>query len=283
MKRKVYTQFSAAELSAFEPEMKIGLLGTVDEGDLPHLTLISSLKACSPTQVIWGQFTQGMSKENVLRNPKAGFLIMTLDRNLWRGKANFTHTATIGTEFEALNSTPMFRYNAYFGIHTVYYMDLVEHYGKEALPMGAIVISALKTSLAKTLSRRPAPKNVLNGWTRQLLDKIDNLKFLSYINNQGYPEIIPLVQVQSAGNDRLMYSISAYHDELVAVPVGSTVAIFAMTLDMEDVLLRGIFQGNRRVGGLNCGVVEVNWVYNSMPPKPEQIYPEVELKAVVWE
>ena len=57
-------------------------------------------------------------------------------------------------------------------------------------------------------------------------------------------------------------------------------AVFGMSLAMEDVLSRGRYMGIRRVGGVRAGVVEVDWVYNSMPPVPGQIYPAVEVKAV---
>jgi hypothetical protein len=50
---------------------------------------------------------------------------------------------------------------------------------------------------------------------------------------------------------------------------------------MEDVLLRGSYQGIRRVGGFQAGVVQVDWVYNPMPPVPGQVYPPLELKPVV--
>jgi hypothetical protein len=49
---------------------------------------------------------------------------------------------------------------------------------------------------------------------------------------------------------------------------------------MEDVLMRGRYIGMRRFGGIRCGVVEVDWVYNSMPPVPGRIYPPVGLEAV---
>ena len=53
-----------------------------------------------------------------------------------------------------------------------------------------------------------------------------------------------------------------------------------MALTMEDVLVRGTYQGAKRIAGIKCGVVQLDWVYNPMPPKPQQIYPEVPLEAV---
>ena len=90
-----------------------------------------------------------------------------------------------------------------------------------------------------------------------------------------------MIQDQASGSEHIVFSVSAYRDELRAIPENTTVAVFGMSLDMEDVLMRGTFQGIRRVGGFRCGVVSVNWVYNSMPPVPQQIYPAPDLEPVV--
>jgi hypothetical protein len=277
----VYTEFSPADIEALRPMMKVGLLATCNPDGLPHVTLISSLQANTPTQLIWGQFAEGLSKAHIRQTPKAGFLVMTLDRDLWRGKARFTHTATQGPEFEMYNSTPMFRYNAYFGIHTVYYLDLVEHLGRQALPMGEIVVAAIQTMIARALGSHKA-RDVLNVWTRNLMNKLDSLKFLSYVDADGYPLIIPVIQAQAADAEHVVFSLGAFQEDLEAIPEGATVTVFGMSLQMEDVLMRGEFLGIRRRPGMGprCGTVRVNWVYSPMPPKPQQIYPPVDLEPV---
>lgn len=274
------TEFSPADIKALAPTMKVGLLGTVSPEGRPHVSLIASMQANGPEQLIFGQFTEGMSKKHLRQNPQAGFLIMTLDRQLWRGKANFTHTASQGPEFEMYNNTPMFRYNAYFGVHTVFYLDLVEQSGQQPLPMGKIIFAAVQTMWARTLAGRSGQKAVLNSWTQGLFNKLDNLKFLSYVDADGFPVLVPVIQAQAAGSEQIILSAGAYGDELVRIPAGTPVAVFGMTLQMEDVLLRGQWLGVQRVGGLRCGRVQVDWVYNPMPPKPGQIYPAVELEPV---
>src|SRR5512138_1873852 len=139
--------FSEEEMRAFEPALKIGMLATVNPQGQPHLTMISSLKAGSSTTVTFGQFIEGTSKHNLQQNPNTGFLIMTLDKQLWRGKARWTHLERSGADFEWYNNVPMFRYNAYFGIHTVHYLDLIAHTGREELPMNAVIFAAVKTIL----------------------------------------------------------------------------------------------------------------------------------------
>jgi hypothetical protein len=277
--------FSAEDIRSTRPELKIGLLATVTPQGLPHVTLLSSLMACGPAQMCFGQFTEGMSKQHILTNPRTGFLIMSLDKNVWRGKATYTHSVKEGLEYDFYNNVPMFRYNAYFGVHTVYYLDLLSQTGKSPLPMNRIIFAALQTMLARTFAQifkqKPGKQPVLNTWTRAFVDKIDNLKFLCYVGPDGYPLLIPAIQTQSLDRQHVLFSTSVYADELKAIPAGIPMAVFSMALTMEDVLLRGTYLGTHRVAGIRTGMVQVDWVYNPMPPVPGQIYPLLELKPVV--
>lgn len=274
------TTFSEEDIQSTRPELKIGLLATVTPEGLPHVTLLSTLMACGPAQICFGQFTEGMSKKHILTNPKAGFLIMSLDRNVWRGKASYTHSAQAGPEYDYYNNVPMFRYNAYFGVHTVYYMDLVEHSGKAPLPMNAVVFGSILTIIGRMLSGSRSQKEVLNGWTRAFLNQLTCLKFLSYIDADGYPAIIPAIQAQAADAEHVLFSTAVYGNELSAIPAGTTVALLGLALTMEDVLLRGTFEGFHRFGGVRCGSMKIDWVYNSMPPVFGQIYPPLPLETV---
>ena len=277
---KQQTTFSDADIAGLRPAMKIGMLATVNDAGLPHLTLLSSIRAASPTRLSFGQFTEGMSKVNVTRNPKTGFLAMTLQRELWRGNAVYTHTEKAGPDYDDYNNEPMFRYNAYFGIHTVYYLDLVSHGGRESLPMGRIVGASLATVAARTMAGTSRGFQALNPWTRALLGKMGNLKFAAWVAPDGYPRIVPVLQAQTASRDTMLFSLLAYREELEEIPAGARLAVFGMTLDMEDVLVRGTYKGIRRFGGFACGLAEIDWVYNPMPPVPGQIYPAMPLQAV---
>ena len=273
-------EFSTEDMKAFEPTMKIGMLATVTPEGLPHLTLISSLMASSPTQLVWGQFTEGVSKSYIRQNPRTAFLIMNMQKEVWRGKANFTHSQKDGLDFDFYNNTPMFRYNAYFGIHTVYYMDLLQQSGKYPLPMGKVVAASIKTMAIKPFIRNTNPKTVINAWTAGLISKLGNLKFLSYIGNDGFPLIIPIFQAAASNTEEILFSTTAYRQDLEAIPAGTPIALFGMTLEMEDVLLRGVYSGLQSFLGMKYGKLKVNWVYNAMPPLPQQIYPPIPVQTI---
>jgi hypothetical protein len=277
---KMKQHFSTEDIKAFEPESKIGLLATQNEQGLPHLTLITTMQANSPTELVWGQFTGGVSKKNILSNPKTGFLIMTLDKNLWRGKAIWKQSKTEGEEYVRFNKLPMWRYNSYFGLHTIHYMNLVETTEKASLPIAGIVLSALLTKVSKSNARTKKEGRIFNVWTEAFFNKLDTLKFLAYVSEDGFPIIIPLLQCQASDSHRLVFHPGVYTDELNSINKGTDVAVFGLSLAMEDVLVRGKFTGFKRYQAVRLGIIEINWVYNSMPPITGQIYPAVKVDTV---
>ena len=186
--------------------MKVGMLATVNPQGLPHLTLISTLRGASPTQVVWGQFAEGQSKYNIQQNPKTGLFIMTLEKNIWRGKATYTHTAVTGKEYEIFNNTDPLPLQCLFW----HPPRLVHGSGGANRQTSSadepVIQSAVKTIVARKLSPGRGGKDALNPWIHKFIGKLDNLKFLTYVGADGYPVIIPVIQAQTAGNGQLVFS-----------------------------------------------------------------------------
>jgi len=275
------TTFTEQEIAAFKPAEKIGLVTSINPDGLPHTTLITSIQAASASQMTLGQFCKGKSKEHIQKNPRIAFLIMTMDRKMWRGRAHWTHLRQEGPEYEEYNNQPMFRYNAYFGINTVHYLDLVETGGEERLPLGGIVAASLITRMAKSAARGDSGGRILKPFAEKLFNRLDALKFIAYIDSDGWPVMVPVIQCHAADSRRLVFSPLAYSDELLRIPAKAAVSVFGITMGMEDVMVRGRFAGFSRARLFKMGVVDIDWVYNSMPPCHGQIYPEIPLQPVV--
>jgi len=275
----VATVFDESTRRAFATDSKVGLLATRAPGGQPHVTLITTLTARGERGLLWGQFTEGLSKRNVRADPRAGFLVMTLERRIWRGRARWTHAEQSGPEYESFNSRPMFRYNAYFGIHTVHHMELVEVDGPRPLPLGAMLAGGLRCLAARPLAG-PGGRRVFNHWTRRHLAALTTVKFLAWLDGEGYPRLLPALPCRPLGAGRLLFAPTVCRRELEALAPGTRVALFALNLQTESVLLRGDFTGWRGRGPARVGVIDVDWVYNSMPPLAGQIYPPLELAPV---
>ncbi len=276
----MHTRIDEADLPRLAPDAKIALLATVDEAGRPHVSLITSLEAKTPTELMFGQFTEGRSKRHVRRDPRTAFAFLTPDRTLWRGTARWTGCATEGEDYEAYNRKPMFRYNSYFGIHTVHYLDLQENTGPARLPLLGMAAGIAVTALARGGAGTGIDDPVMTAWTERHLARAATLKFLAYVRPDGYPWIVPMVPCVPADRRRLLFSPSVYRDELAGLVEGQPVAVFGATMDAESVLVRGPFGGFSRCRGLKVGTVDVDWIYNSMPPKHGQVYPRPPLEPV---
>ena len=273
--------FSEADMQAFAPSEKVGIIATVTPEGLPHMSLLTSVMAPAPAKLTIGEFCKGLSKEYMQQTGKIGFAILTLDKKLWRGKALWTHLKKEGPEYEVYNQQPMFRYNTYFGINTVHYLDLKETTVGAPLPLVSIVRSALLTKMAKSGAVKGKAERVLSFFGEVLFNRLDSLKFLSFIADDGFPVVIPVIQCQASDSGRLAFHPGAFSDELALLKPGMTAAVFGLTMQMEDVLVRGVFNGYSRYRGVKLGTLDIDWVYNSMPPNHGQIYPPVPLEAVV--
>ncbi len=263
-----------------EPAEKVGIAATINEQGLPHLTLLTSIQALGTNELTVGEFCWGTSKHNMEKNRRIGFLIMTLDKRILTGKASWKEKRTHGEEFEKYNSLPMFRYNSYFGINTVHYFDLKEVSRFTPLPMGKIIASTLKTRIAANQFKKPGEEEVLNYFSHNLINKIDSLNFISYISDDGYPVIIPVIQSLAPNRSSIIFNTSVFRKELDLLTVNSDIALLSMNLDMESVLLRGKFRKSKKTISGRTGIIDLNWVYNSMPPQHRQIYPEQDLKPI---
>ncbi len=251
-------------------DSKIGLLATIDDEGSPHITFISSIQPHGSGQLTAGQFCSGLSKRFFRERPKVGFLIFSPRMDIWRGRAVFDKTLTSGPEYEAYNKKPMFRYNSYFGFGAIHYFDLVSITEREKLTFGQIISGAVKTRLLRPFYAAGA-RGALNDISRSMFSQIDGLKFISYVDRDGYPVLIPAIQAANAGRDRILFSLNPYGRELAEIPDQSGVAVLFVNLKMESVLIKGCYAMG---GGLTAhALVEISRVYNSMPPQPGYIYP----------
>jgi len=277
---KVKHRFNKFDIKTMAPMEKIGILATRNPGGQPHITFINSLMAVDETTMALGQFVRGNSKYHLQNHPEAAFFILCpRTRKTWAGKITWTGKKDQGPELDAYKEMPLQRYNSYFPIHRVHYFDLKETTPATPLPLVKIAGSAVMTRILGTL----APKNwdpVLNPYGRNMLATPTTLKFLSVTGPDKYPVLIPFVSCMTAGSKRLVFPARLLDGFPDRIENNMDMAVFALKTSLESVLVRGKFIGVKQVLGIGTGMIDLNWVYNSMPPNAGQIYPEKGLQPV---
>ncbi len=259
----------------FASPYKVALVACHDEEGDVHISLLSSLMNRGDDEMTVGEFITGLSKSYFHERPEAGFLIMNLSLHFWTGSMDFYDKKTEGEEYIRYNEMPLYRFNTYFGVHTVHYARLREISEREKLKLPGIVANTLRVALAAPFMKgenRP----VFNAWTRQHTKKTGTLVFLGFTGRDGYPRLLPAIQGKSSSNSRILLTEAPYKKRAEGLEDGARASVFALNLDMEAVLLKGNY--HRHPAGY--GSVEVDRVYNCMPPVHRQIYPERAWEAV---
>jgi len=273
-------RFSPDATSALARDAKLGVLATASPEGQPHISLITSMQAKDETTLMWGQFCQGKSKQHVLENPRVGFCVLTPERWWWRGQATWTGRVTEGEDYVMYNNKPLFRYNTYFGINTVHYATLACLSHRQCLSYGAMLPGLAALGLARGAMTTGLDAPILTPYGQTILDAPTTVKFLSFLDPQGHPAVLPLAAAGTADTRRLVWPLLGQPEALQALQGGQSVAVLGVNMQMESVLVRGVYLGSGRRRGVTMAGLDIGWVYNSMPPNHGQIYPPVPLEPV---
>jgi hypothetical protein len=276
------SEFSDELIKFTQPDIMVKLVATIDPRGWPHLTIITANRAKTKDQIVWGQFFAGTSKEYVQKNPKQGIFYMTAEApfKFIQVKVNFTHTKKEGEDLEYFNQSDFFRYFTYINVYKVFYNDIVAVTPIRDLPPGSIPRKIVKaiTNEAKT-NLEEKRLNVVG--YKLFTDKI-GVRAIAYIDpSDGYPIIIPHLQLNAVDHNRLYFPLTALKEDFLKIPANSKVAVIGANFDMASQVVKGTFIGIQTVENVEYGLIDIEEIYNSSPPIVGKIYPEIETKPKV--
>jgi hypothetical protein len=274
-------EFEEICFKKFESDSKIGLLCSVAPDGYPHPALITSISVKNKKTLMWGQFSRGLSKTYLADNPKTGFLVVSPDQYWWTGKARHSGSVVKGEDFEYFNNKPLFRYNSYCGFGAVHYGEIEDVSAGEKLPLPKIILGSLMSGLLKKTAAnyRPypggkdGPVEKIPPYGINLCSNLACLKFIAWVDTDGFPRIIPALQGRPLDSEDLVFSATPYGELLKTIPPEAKAAVFLANLDLESLLLQGRWLPRSRGGRFHGGLFAVDKVYNSMLPLNRYIYP----------
>jgi len=265
-----------------QPDIMVKLIATVDPRNWPHITMISSNRAKNNDQIVWGQFMKGTSKEYIKKNPKQGFFYMTAEApfKFIQVKADFSYTITEGEDIENFNNSDFMRYFTYINVYKVHYNKVIATTTIRELPFGGIPKKVAKE--IKKLAATGLDEKRLNVIGYKLFTNPIGIRAIAYIDpKDGYPIIIPHLQLEAVDHNRLYFPLTALKEDLSQIPINSKVAAFAANFDMANQVAKGTYIGTKKAGDIEFGLIEIEEIYNSNPPIPGKIYPEIETRPKV--
>lgn len=150
---------------------------------------------------------------------------------------------------------------------------------KKVLGIPQITIQIFRTSLSKPFIST-TEETVLKPVSLDLINTPSNPKFIAYIDEEGFPVIYPSIHATSKNSNTILFSKPSKDEFWSKLKPGTQLSLFALSLDMENVLVSGTFKGFMTTLTGKTGIFEIEKVYNSMPPKMGYIYPEEKIAPV---
>ena len=261
-------------------EFAAKFVSTIDHRGWPHITFIAFNRGIAKDKLVWGQFTEGKSKKYVKENPIQGIAMMTADMpfKFIQAKVKFTHLSKEGEDLDYFSRMDLLRYNTYMNAHTAYYSDVVAVTPVRPLGLGGIVGGILANMVAVGGLKDKNAEKKLPLLPYKLFNGPINPKFLSWIDEDGYPVIIPCFQLRAPDRGKLSFTLSQFGDELKKIPIGAHVSAFAMNMEMEMNMVNGRLVEWRKD---KYGIIEIDEIYNNQPPLPGLIYPKIDSRPKV--
>ncbi len=271
------SEFSDELIEFTQPDIMVKLVSTIDSRGWPHLTIITSNRAKKKDQIVWGQFFAGTSKEYVQKDPKQGIFYMTAEApfKFIQVKADFTHTKNEGEDLEYFNQSDFFRYFTVINVYKVFYNHVVAVTPIRDLPPGSIprkIVKAITKEAATNIEQRR-----LNVIGYKLFTNKIGVRAIAYIDpSDGYPIIIPHLQLNAVDHNRLYFPLTALKEDFLQIPVNSKVAVIGANFDMASQVVKGTFTGIQKFEETEYGLIDIEEIYNSSPPIVGKIYPKIE-------
>ena len=138
------------------------------------------------------------------------------------------------------------RYFTYVRVHTAYYNNLVKTTSIRDLPLLGIVMGILKDMIGKGAAKTKLDEKRLNVIGYNLFKAPIAVRVISYIDDDGYPVMIPCIQLQAADHNRLVFPPSVLKEDLMKIPPNCKVAVFGMNFDFANQLVKGTYLGFKK-------------------------------------
>jgi hypothetical protein len=103
------------------------------------------------------------------------------------------------------------------------------------ISIGKVLIGQIKSSMMKANDSNDIKK--LPDYGRKLANNSTALKFLSYIDAEGYPIIVPALQAKAKSNN--IFTISKGEGFINDIPDGCKVALFVANFKLVSILVQG--------------------------------------------
>ncbi len=270
-------ELTAGARELFAQEMAAKFLATVDGEGRPNVALIVTLQPPPDgrgDRLIFGEFLMWRSREYLLNNPRVGMACVDTKLRMVTLSGDFRGFERTGIYKEAMDASPLMRYNAYSGVRSAGVIDVREAGEERRASLLSIPLDLLLLKLRGGGGLRQGVE--LPRLVKEKFTMITSIKAVAVVGEDGYPRVIPVLPVVEKGRGVLLFKAASYNRELAEVRTPCPAAMALVTMDAKSYKVKGELQS----AGKGFFALRVDEVFNAMPPRVgERIVPPEEEAA----
>jgi len=240
-------------------------LATVDAEGTPNVVPVTSIDYWDETTLVFAEIMLWKTRKNLEVNNKIFVAVITEQLDVWIFRCKFREWVTAGPMLDKLNEIDLVRYNAYMGIKRVGVMDVVEVVDTRKVGKLSVLGEYMPVWAAKPFAGNGG-ENKMPPQVSEKFARMQAVKLISYVDEQGYPAIIPVFSLIPTSPGNLIFARRLYGKDLAKIPAGAKVAACVITFEPISYQVKGTLSADR--GGLlgKVGAVKIDQVYSSCPP-----------------
>ena len=140
----------------------------------------------------------------------------------------------------------------YTNVYRTYHNDVRAATDVRVIETAGILKGIGANLLAKGALRVPHATPKIPPWGVAILNNPFNAKVISYIDSDGYPIILPCLQLRAVDPSRLIFPFTQFNVELNAIPLNSHISIFGLVAANQE-LINIMVNGNFNINSKNKG------------------------------
>lgn len=214
-------------------------------------------------KLIFGEYMMNKSHENLLANERVGMAVLSNALEAWSIKGEFLGFETQGERFDFMNSTPMFRYNAYAGVRAAGLIRIEDVSPRYRFAKPRLLLDFLRaTALAPFMKPANVDGRCMPPQVEEKFRRFTAVRALAFRDTDGFPRAFPVLACLPAGANRLLVSDRLLDTYAGGIPDDGELAACVLTREAISYQVKGQYRG-RRTG---LSVIDLAECYSASPP-----------------
>ena len=248
---------------ALKGEMTPKFLATKDENQVPNVVPIISIQPYDRETLIFGNFLMWKTEKNLRKNDQVSVTVITEQLFGATIRGVFKGFQKVGKYAELISSLETMRYNSYTGIRNAGSIEIVDISEPFQLNKLEILSGFLQSKVRRVWAKRYSQgKRIMHPLVQGLYGRAVAVKVLSFIDDQGYPYAVPVMSLQSAAPDVLVFSKKQMLPYMIPIKENARVAVSVITMEPVAFQVKGTYKD---MDG-NWGAVLLNEAFHASPP-----------------